>query len=531
MLLEIIGILAGIAIFIYSIEQLSNELLRFSSERLKEILRKFTNHPIKAVGTGIVATVLLQSSTATTSILVSLVNSGLISFSQSLGVIAGSNIGTTVTAQLVAFNFMGISPLFIILGFILSFFPKYGLIGRSVFLFGLVFYGLSIISSTAKTLDDDPIIFSFINSINEPIYGVLIGVLLTLLLQSSSIVSALAVLFALDGLLPIAIAIPIVFGSNIGTTATSLVVSRNMDIFAKRTSLAHFMFNLAGVVLIFPFIPSFIGFVSSFSDSPGTIVANAHTMFNVIAAAAFLLISPLFTQAVNYILPSKEKEFLFKPKYIEKLPRNVNLGIEKVRLELVNHLQISKEMFDIATDMAATRDVSRMQTVEKLESLSDYLDHKITKALVSLSQRKLTPSQSQEIINLSKVANEVERTADIAHEYALINIRLQENNLELSKDSINDILKIKFAMDDMFSMIISDFNRIDKKSVLAASKLRRNVDNLISSAHKHRIKILSEEKLGTYATVLFIDAISSFEETVSILYRIVKNARKDGFKK
>ena len=525
MLLEFIGILAGIAIFIYSIDQLSKELLRFSNEKLKEILRIFTDHPIKAVGTGILATVLLQSSTATTSILVSLVNSGLISFSQSLGVIAGSNIGTTITAQLVAFNFMDIAFIFVIFGFLLSFLSKYRLIGKSLFLFGLVFYGLSIISTASKSLNDDAAIFSFINSITDPVYGIAIGVVLTILLQSSSVVSALAVLFAMEGLLPIAIAIPIVFGSNIGTSSTAFFVSKNMDIFAKRTAVAHMLFNISGVIIVFPFIPQFISFVSSFSDAPGTIVANAHTVFNILAAAAFLLISPLFIKLINYLTPSKEKEILFKPKYIENLSRNTDVAIDKIRLELVNHIQIGKEMFDISTEMIANRDTSKLQTIEKLESLSDYLDVKITAALVEVSQRKLTTSQSQEIINLSKIANQTEKIADIAHDYSYITIKLEENNLELSKDSINDILKIKFALDDMFNLLISDFNKIDTGAILRFSKLRRKVDTLISSAHTHRIKILSEEKLGTYATVLFVDAISSFEEVASILYRVVKNAK------
>ncbi len=526
MLLELIGILAGIAIFIYSIEQLSWQLLQFSKEKLKDILQKFTDHPLKALGTGLIATVLIQSSTATTSILVSLVNSGLISFSQSFGVIAGAHIGTTLTAQLVAFQFMGIAPLFIVVGFALSLFQKYSLIGKSVFLFGLVFFGLSIISSESSTLKDDSLVLSLINSIDSPVYAIGIGILLTLVLQSSSVVTALTVLFTMEGILPFTIAIPLVLGSNIGTTSTVLFVSKDMDIFAKRTAWAHVLFSVAGVVLVFPFLSDFTSYVSSVSSSPGHLVANAHTIFNIVAAAMFLAISPVFAKIIEKFIPSREKEILFQPKYIKKVPKDTDLAITKVRLELINHLRISKEMFDLATDMVVMKDVSKLQAIEKYESLSDYLDKKITSVLVTVSQRNLSERQSKEIINLSKIANETEKLADIAHDYAYINVKLKDNGLELSKESIRDILKVKMVIDEIYDVLFLNFNHLDRRNVLKIIKMRKNADKLISSSHKLRIRLLSRDKFGIYATVLFVDAISSFEDAASILVRITRNAER-----
>ncbi|MEM3543484.1 MAG: Na/Pi cotransporter family protein [Candidatus Micrarchaeia archaeon] len=525
MLFELIFILAGVAIFIYSIEQLSDQLLRVSKERLKEILQRFTDKPLKALGTGLIVTAVIQSSTATTSILVSLVNAGLISFEQSLGVIAGAHIGTTVTAQLVAFRFMGFAPIFILLGFLLSLFQRYNLLGKSIFLFGLVFFALSIISEATAPFKESQELKDLLVSLDNPLYSIIAGIVLTLILQSSSIVTALAVLLTMEGLIPVSISIPLVLGSNIGTTSTVLFVSKNMDIYAKRTAYAHFLFSTVGVILIYPFLTDFTYFVNSISLNEGSAVANAHTIFNVIMAVVFLFSLPVFIKLIEKLTPTTEKQILFTPKHIKRIPRDTDLAIEKIKLELVNHLQISKEMFTIATDMIANKDVSKLQTIEKYESLSDYLDSKITSALVELSQRNLTERQSSQIVLLSKISNEIERLADTAHDYAYITQKLNENNLEFSKDSIRDILKIKFALDEIYDFIEFNFNSINSSKLSKIIKMRKNVDKLISSSHKLRIKLLSDEKIGTYSTVLFIDAISSFEEAVSVLVRISKNLK------
>lgn len=525
MLFELILILAGVAIFIYSIEQLSDQLLRVSKEKLKELLQRFTDRPIKALGTGLIITAVIQSSTATTSILVSLVNAGLISFEQSLGVIAGAHIGTTVTAQLVAFKFMGFAPIFILIGFLLSLFPKYNLIGKSIFLFGLVFFALSIISEATVPFKESQEIHDILMSLDNPLYSIAAGIILTLILQSSSIVTALAVLLTMDGLVPISIAIPLVLGSNIGTTSTVLFVSKSMDIYAKRTAYAHFLFSTVGVILVYPFLSDFTYFVHSVSVNEGAAVANAHTIFNVIMAAIFLVSLPVFIKLIEKLTPTNEKQILFTPKYIKKIPRDTDLALEKVRLELVNHLQISREMFNIATDMIANKDISKLQTIEKYESLSDYLDSKITSALVEISQRNLTERQSSQIVVLSKISNEIERLADTAHDYAYITVKLNDNNLEFSKDSLRDILRIKFAFDEIYDSLQLNFNHMNPSKLAKIIKLRKNVDKLISSSHKLRIRLLSDEKIGTYATVLFIDAISAFEEGASILVRVSKNLK------
>ncbi|MCX8202502.1 MAG: Na/Pi cotransporter family protein [Candidatus Micrarchaeota archaeon] len=523
MLFELIGILAGIAIFIYSIEQLSEQLLKISRENLKGLIQRFTDHPIKALFTGIFATILLQSSTATTSILIALVDAGLVSFYHSIGVIAGSNIGTTITAQLVAFNFMIFAPFFLIAGFILTFVPKYNLIGKSIFLFGLLFYGLTIVSTTAKGLQDEAIVKDIIRTASNIEFAILFGFILTAIINSSSAVTALLVLLTMEGLLPFNIAIPMVLGSNIGTTLTALLVSRKMGVFAKRTAYAHVLFNVAGVIFIFPFIPSFIDFVSSISPNPGATVANAHTIFNVFAATIFILFAPFFVRLIESFTQSKEKEILFKPKYLDRIPADTDTAIRNLKLELVNHIEIAREMLDISTEMMVYKNTEKINQIEKLEALSDYLDSKITSTLVELSNRKLTPSQSREIVVLSKVANQIERLADIMHDYGHINVKLEENGLEFSKESIEDIMQLKFKIDEILDYLTSKFLKINKKDVIAISNKRREIDNLISYCHKMRINVLSREKFSTYATVLFIDAVAAFEETVSLSVRIAKN--------
>ncbi|MCS7109700.1 MAG: Na/Pi symporter, partial [Candidatus Micrarchaeota archaeon] len=391
------------------------------------------------------------------------------------------------------------------------------------FLFGLLFYGLTIVSTTAKGLQDEAIVKDIIRRASNIEFAIFFGFILTAIINSSSAVTALLVVLTMEGLLPFNIAIPMVLGSNIGTTLTALLVSRKMGIFAKRTAYAHVLFNVAGVIFIFPFIPLFIDFVSSISPNPGATVANAHTIFNVFAATIFILFSPFFVRLIEEFTASREKEILFRPKYLDRLSKDTDIAIKNVKLELINHIEIVREMLDLSTEMIVYKNTDRISQLEKLESLSDYLDSKITSALVEISNRKLSPQQSKEIVILSKVANQIERLADIVHDYGQITVKLEENGLEFSKESIEDIMKLKFKVDEILNYLTSKFLKLDKNDVIVISYKRKEIDNLISVCHKMRINILSREKFISYATVLFIDAVAAFEEIVSLSVRIAKN--------
>jgi phosphate:Na+ symporter len=251
----IVAAATSIILFVFGLENFSKEIQKISGESFRKFLASATKYTSLGILIGAVVTAFIQSSSATSIIAISLVNAGVLSFKNSVGIILGSNIGTTVTAQLVAFKLTAFAPAFIILGFLLNFIKsKYSVFAKSLFYFGFVFFTLNLISSTLVPLQNDERLIGYLSANHSPLFGVIIGFLITALVQSSSVTTGLAIIFTQQGLMSLENAIPVLMGANIGTTVTALISIINMDIAAKKTALAHFIFNLGGVLIFLPLV-------------------------------------------------------------------------------------------------------------------------------------------------------------------------------------------------------------------------------------------------------------------------------------
>ena len=242
----------GIILFVFGLENFSKEIQKISGGQFRKFLSRATRFPLASFSIGALVTALIQSSSATSVIAISLVNAGILSFKNSVCIIFGSNVGTTITAQLIAFKLTSFAPGFIILGFLLTLIrSKYSVFGKTLFYFGFVFFSLNLISSTLAPLQQDPRLVNFLTHSHNPLVGIGIGFLATAIVQSSSVVTGLAVVFTQQNLMGLDVAIPILMGANIGTTVKSLIAVVNMDTSAKKTALAHFLFNVGGVLIFF----------------------------------------------------------------------------------------------------------------------------------------------------------------------------------------------------------------------------------------------------------------------------------------
>jgi len=309
----IIAIVAVVILFLFSIRKFSRQIRYLASNQFKNLMKRLTSTPLKStvVGTGV--TSIIQSSSATTVILVGLVDAGVIPFFNSLGVIFGANLGTTVTSQLVALNLTAIAPVFIILGFLIEFLGgKYKVLGRPIFYFGLVFFSLSLIEFYIEPIKSDPSVMILFSNLSNIFVAILAGLLFTVIVQSSSITSGLVVVLAGSGLIGLVPAMGVIFGANIGTTATSLIASLQLSNSAKKTAIAHLLFNVIGVVIFLPFIVPFSNFIISLGGGATNHVANAHLMFNltcVILALIFIKpFSKLTEKASSLILKDEAKK-------------------------------------------------------------------------------------------------------------------------------------------------------------------------------------------------------------------------------
>lgn len=302
--------LTAVLLFVFGLENFSREIERLSGERFRKFLGNVTRVPIVGLVIGALVTAVIQSSSATSVIAISLVNAGVLSFKNSLGIIFGANIGTTITAQLIAFKLTAFAPVLIIVGFVLSTIKsRYAIFGKAVFYFGFVFFSLNLISASLQPLQNQPALVELLTQPQNPLVAILVGCLFTALVQSSSVTTGLAVIFTQQGILSLENAVPLIMGANIGTTATALIAVFGMDIAAKKAALSHFLFNFIGVLLFTPLLLLYGNKLNEVTLSPAVALANIHMVFNIVAGLIFLAFVGPFSRLVDKILGEGKMDF------------------------------------------------------------------------------------------------------------------------------------------------------------------------------------------------------------------------------
>ncbi len=290
-----IGIFATIVLFLYGLQSFSREIQEMGKDWMPGVIDKLTRNRFSGFMLGATFTAVVQSSSAVTAIAVALVGAGTMSFTNSLAVLVGANVGTTATAWLVSAKLTGIGPAFIVAGALITVLPGPARVaGKSIFYFGFIFYALDLINHSLAPVTQDPRLLEILSHATVPVLGAIAGALLTALVQSSSVITGLAILLVQQGAIPIQGALAIIIGANAGTTVTGLIASIPLDEPARRTALANLVINVAGVLLFLPFVSQLATVVSGISDDPGTAVAWGHLIFNVgVAVIAMPLLGPL----------------------------------------------------------------------------------------------------------------------------------------------------------------------------------------------------------------------------------------------
>jgi len=466
------GLFGGMGMFLYGMEMMSDGMKVTAGNSMRTILEKLTSNKYLAVFVGAFVTMVIQSSSATTVMLVSFVNSGLLAFSQALGVILGSNIGSTVTAQIVAFKVTDYALLLIAAGALMSLFSKKDTVknlGYVILGFGLLFYGMKVMSDTMKPLRSDPAFNSILTSFENPFLGILAGAIFTALVQSSSATTGIVITLASGGSITLEAGIPLIFGANLGTCITALLAGLNASRDAKRVAVAHITFNLIGVLLFCFWIPTFADWVSQTSQNIPRQIANAHTFFNIIASIVFLPFTGYIAKAIIHYFPDKETDRnIEKPAVLhldESLLDQPTAAINNAQAEikgvvglmervvgtLVRPFINGQNLNDIENEevdlMSATN-----QRVEKI----DFLNDKITEYLVATSKSDLSTKQSKELFTLTSIVNYLGSMNDL--------MKLRFSTLVSKKDGINEDFSPE-DQDEIFKYhqrLIKQVKRLDK---------------------------------------------------------------------
>jgi len=522
------SILGGLALFIYGIREMSEGLHKASGQKMRQVLHSLTGGPKRGVLVGAGITSLVQSSSATTVMVVGFVNAGLMSLTQAIGVIFGANIGTTVTAQLIAFKLTDYALPIIGVGMIVLLAAKrriYKNIGEFLLGFGILFLGLNILTGAVQPLGDSPVFKEMLLRFSaNPFLGILAGALVTAIFQSSSVTTGMILSLAIANLIDLNAAIPLMLGCNIGTCVTAVIASIGTNIVAKRAAIAHIFFNIIGVLIFFPFIGPFRNLVSFTSSDVAREIANAHTLFNVINTLIFIPFIPLFAKFLNMLVKGKEEEEVeYLPKYLEKhLLNTPPIAIEASIKEIVRTLGLTKKMIRISMDSFFNNDLRPLDNVTRKEEAVDSLREAITDYLVQLMQNELGQEESKKIPFLIHAVNDVERIGDHAENLRDLAEQKIENRLSFSSAAIEEL---KIMYDDINRMIDCSLNALQKNDVNEAKFIMEKecqinvMRNRLKDNHARR---LEERGCNVLSGVVFLDIISNFEKVGDHLNNIAQ---------
>ena len=509
----VFGLLGGLAMFLYGMNSMSDALQKAAGEKMKRILGFLTKNPLMGALAGALVTAVLQSSSATTVMVIGFVSAGLMSLPQAISVIFGANIGTTMTAQLMAFKISNYIYPIIFIGFIMNFvFKKEKIrnVGMVIFSFGLLFEGIEVMGGVMKPLASSAIFVDLMGKVSEiPVLGVVLGAVMTLVVQSSSATIAVLQNFAsqsgpdgIHSVIGLAGAIPILFGDNIGTTITALLASIGQSKNAKRTAIAHSTFNITGTILFMFLIrplAAFVQWISPKGDELDIIsrqIANAHTTFNVACTLIWLPLIPVMVKIVKFIIRGEDKKNSegFVAKYLDdKAMSQPAAAIYMAAKEISRLSAHAGKMIEAMKNAIEKRNITDIRDKyvdehDKVKELQNIIFDFITKLI---SSGNLTEKQAEQAAGLMVVSNNIERIADRCDEVDGLYKKILDNGQLLSDAAIADLtacmdMTEKLFSESMNAIITGDSETPDK--VAADKKKIRKLQRQAGKAHLARVK-------------------------------------------
>ncbi|MFC1509436.1 Na/Pi cotransporter family protein [Candidatus Omnitrophota bacterium] len=519
------GLIGGLGLLLFGMMYMSEGLQKVAGTKLKEILKFLTNKPIAGVLAGTGITAIIQSSSATSVMMIGFVNAGLMTLRQAIGVNMGANIGTTITAQLIAFRLDRYALPAIGVGFALMFFIKKRRIklwGQVLLGFGLLFFGLVVIKQTFLPLKEmQEVSDFFVRFSSTPLLGILAGLLITLLLQSSSAVVGFIMALALVGVIDFTTAIAAMLGSNIGTTITAQLASIGTNISSRRVAMAHTMEKLMGVLIMLPLI--YTGVFQRFIDiiTPGVItdgnimrhVANAHTAFNVCGTMIFLPLIGLVEKVAIFLVPGEVELDQSQPKYLEEhLLATPSIALDQSIKELAWMIDISRLAVKEAMRAFFDRDSKLLEGVKRKEDAIDNLQVEITNYVVQISQKELTIEESERLPVLLHSVNDVERIGDHAENLAELAERAIEEKLPFSDAAIKELNTIYREVDSMMEDVKEAFLVQDVERAKSALVRESEINRLQVELKGRHIRRLNEKKCIALSGVMFLDFVNNLEK-------------------
>lgn len=510
----IIALLGGLGLFLYGMKMMGDGLENAAGSRLKFILEKVTSSPLKAVLVGAFVTMLIQSSSATTVMVVGFVNSGLLNLVQATGIIMGANIGTTVTAFLVSLNVDAIIPVFLFFGSILMLFSKAKKrkdIASIALGFGIMMLGMSLMSDAMYPLRDSKMFRELIVSLGNQWYlGLLVGLGITLIIQSSSATTGILVALTNTGNITIQIAFPIILGANIGTCITALLSSITANKTAKKAAVIHLLFNLIGALIFLPLGGLLISIVTRISpESVKYQISFIHLFFNLSNTLILLPFRHLLITMANKIVGDEVKmdnEILDR-----RLLQTPTIAEGQVVLETVKLAELAKKNVHLATEAFLTGDLTHEDEITKNEERINEVTEIITNFLVELSATEINIDEFRRIGNTYHVINDIERVGDHAENILELAVEKQKKEADLTPEGAEELRAIFAETENAMNIAIGCYKENDKSYAMKIEAVERKIDALQKEFRQSHIRRLQQGRFKALSSILFLDVISNLE--------------------
>ena len=518
LLLELAG---GLGLFLFGMNFMSQGLQKAAGAKLRSILTAISKNKYVAVLFGALFTAIIQSSGATTVMVVTFVNAGLMELTQAVGIIFGANIGTTITAQLVSFNLTEVAPIILFLGVVMFLFlkkPIFKKVGEVIIGFGALFMGISMMSGAMSQLSNYPHVINTLAKLTNPVLAILVGLVITVIVQSSSVTVSILLLMAGQELVTLPICFYFILGCNIGSCTPAVMAAMDAKKEAKRAALIHVLFNVFGmiiisVMLIF-FMQPFTSFIQAISgDDIRRSVANTDTFYKVFQTVIFLPFSAQFIKLVTRLIPGKDaKHEGFVLQYISRNTLfSPTAAIVAAMQEIARMGRKAEHNLKLAMDAFLDGDKDKISQVYETEKYIDYLSHEITDYLVDVNQRQLPVSDSLKIGGLFHVVNDIERIGDHAENIADAAVRMKEQGISFSKKATKEIVEMFERDERVILCALEMFENGEQSHMQEILALEEEIDQLEIELQNSHIRRMGKGKCSPQAGLIFTDLVTGLE--------------------
>jgi len=509
----------GLGLFLYGMGMMSEGFEKVAGDRLRSWLSFLTERKIVGVIVGMGATAIVQSSSATTVMLVGFVNAGVMTLKQAMNVIMGASIGTTVTGIIVAFKLSEIAPLFILVGVIMTNFIKkvnVKRMGLIVLGFGILFLGMGLMGDALKPLGQSDLFQSVIISMKNPVLGVIVGLLITSIIQSSSAFTGILITLALQGMITLDSAIPLVIGANIGTCATALIASLGTSNAAKRTAVVHLIYKVTGAVIFviaFQLIP--VGtWIQNIFHEPGWQVAAFNTVYNICLCVALYPLSNVFIRITERIMPAKEKtdeEEYALQYFTEATLSTPAIIIPQLLKEAQRMMDMSRKNLLIALESFEAQSNDKADELNKRETVINFLNHELTSQIVKASDVILSSADRRSLVELLHIIPDIERIGDHAQNIMEYMDIIKEHQLVFSDASKDGIRRLGEAAVYSYDICAKAYLTRDKDLYERAEQAEKAVDDLRDLLKDEHIDRLNLGTCDPRSSMIYTDLLGDLE--------------------